>query len=979
MAKINLRNYHEEIESLINRGRYDEAVAHCRHILEMYPKSVDTYRLLGKAFLEARRYTDAIDIFQRVLSAVPDDFVSHLGLSIIREDEGSLDTAIWHMERAFEIQPYNSAIQEELRRLYERRDGSAPPKIRLTRAALARMYAKGNLYQQAIAETRGILNEDPKRFDLQILLGKMYLKTGKQVEAAEISSKVLNKLPYCLDANLVLVRILKDTEHKQELQLYRDRLSSLNPYESFSSENLPSVDLVSGDTVQLEKLDLAGDQLIATDEKADWMATLGLSSSDFDTQIDEDLPDWLIAASAQIQSDEKTELTLDSQAEASTEDIFAEQEADIDSIEWLGEYEEDLDIPTDQVSTEQAADSEELPDWMRAGGWDTAESISEISELETGTTAGVDAAPIESFEITQDEDLAESTETEAIAQGDIPDWLRDLAPEEIEAVDEEKLPVDAEIDEGFDDKLAALFAAGTVAAIAAEELDQDSLEDELSLDEEIDSELDVSTVEPVLPVVPVDVQADLTPDEEDLPDWLNEFTETDTEAQPASPVEMTSTESADLPEWLIGIEDETVSPEEPEVEAATLDDEDLPEWLREFDQDESISDTTEADASVEIESAPDWLSEISEGDLDVEFAGDTAAEVSTIEEADLVDMTGEAMATEVESAAESVKTGFEEPPDFADADDALAWLAGLAASQEIADTEEQVQAPEEAVESSEILAEAKAGSYEENAEAEHELTAQTEVELESPPDFEDMDAAVAWLAGLAASQPQKEETVEADSSITEKPEDIEPVVSGDFFEEAGGEEPEVTAETPIAQAEAVELDEPLIQEGVPHRAAPIDINAASLVELERLPGVGFRIAQAIVAYRDEHGAFASIEELADVPELDPDDIFNLNKLIVVEGSDEPIDRPPAAKTDQGLLQAARQAVASGELPAAIQQYTSLINDKASLEEVIFDLNRMLQNRPDDIEIWQLLGDAYMRNNQLIEAMQAYNKAEELLR
>ena len=111
---------------------------------------------MGKAYLEGQRYGDAADILQRVLSAVPDDFISHIGMSIIREDEGNLDAALWHMERAFEVQPSNQAIQNELRRLYGRRDGMEPPKIRLTRGALARMYAQGDLYEQSIAELRRI-------------------------------------------------------------------------------------------------------------------------------------------------------------------------------------------------------------------------------------------------------------------------------------------------------------------------------------------------------------------------------------------------------------------------------------------------------------------------------------------------------------------------------------------------------------------------------------------------------------------------------------------------------------------------------------------------------------------------------------------------------------------------------------------------------------------------------------------------------
>jgi len=75
MARISLKAYNREIESLIDRGQIDQAIAHCRHILKFYPKHIDTYRLLGKAYLESRRYGDAADILQRVLSSVPEDFV----------------------------------------------------------------------------------------------------------------------------------------------------------------------------------------------------------------------------------------------------------------------------------------------------------------------------------------------------------------------------------------------------------------------------------------------------------------------------------------------------------------------------------------------------------------------------------------------------------------------------------------------------------------------------------------------------------------------------------------------------------------------------------------------------------------------------------------------------------------------------------------------------------------------------------------
>ncbi|MBS3751535.1 MAG: tetratricopeptide repeat protein, partial [Anaerolineales bacterium] len=81
MAKISLRSYIREIDSLVDQERFDEAIAHCRHILSQFPKHIDTYRLLGKAYLERNQNSNAADIFQRVLSAIPDDFVSHIGMS----------------------------------------------------------------------------------------------------------------------------------------------------------------------------------------------------------------------------------------------------------------------------------------------------------------------------------------------------------------------------------------------------------------------------------------------------------------------------------------------------------------------------------------------------------------------------------------------------------------------------------------------------------------------------------------------------------------------------------------------------------------------------------------------------------------------------------------------------------------------------------------------------------------------------------
>jgi cytochrome c-type biogenesis protein CcmH/NrfG len=63
----------------------------------------------------------------------------------------------------------------------------------------------------------------------------------------------------------------------------------------------------------------------------------------------------------------------------------------------------------------------------------------------------------------------------------------------------------------------------------------------------------------------------------------------------------------------------------------------------------------------------------------------------------------------------------------------------------------------------------------------------------------------------------------------------------------------------------------------------------------------------------------------------------------------------------------------------MKEYSKLIKKGRLLDEVIHDLREALYRFPVDIIVWQTLGDAYMRANRLQDALDAYTKAEELLR
>jgi tetratricopeptide (TPR) repeat protein len=88
---------------------------------------------------------------------------------------------------------------------------------------------------------------------------------------------------------------------------------------------------------------------------------------------------------------------------------------------------------------------------------------------------------------------------------------------------------------------------------------------------------------------------------------------------------------------------------------------------------------------------------------------------------------------------------------------------------------------------------------------------------------------------------------------------------------------------------------------------------------------------------------------------------------------------PMTPTGDPVLGSARTELSRSNISGALDSYAKLIRKGRYLDEVIYDLREALYRYPVDVTIWQSLGDAYMRSNRLQDALDAYTKAEELLR
>lgn len=559
MAEITLHEYCEEAKELIRADSYDQAIAICRHILKQFPKHIVAYRLMGEASLEKGDYVEAANLFKRVLSADLENVVVYVGLGIVYDEEGALEEAIWELERAFELSPGNAEIRGELQRLYGRRDGTPPPKLKLTPAALARLYLREGLYERAIDELRGVLEEDPDRADIQSTLAEALWWSDQRREASEVCEEILEKFPNCLKASLILGEIFLNSDRGDEGRALIRTAQAMDP------ENLVAQDLfrdrspLAFEPVYITKLEAAQIEgeleeisprevpSPAAEAEQKEEATAPVS----DTELEEAMPEWL----RKLHEEEK-QPTPDEEP-APTQ---AEKKPD-----WLQQLEEGM--PGEEESAVVASDTapqgleEDMPSWVR--------------ELQGATEP---PGPEEAAPPSGQEEGAPADEPPALEEREEEPSVGVPLEEAPSAREEEELEIAAEPEERTPDRVADESAPAGEMAVPTEPSEAMPEEEE---------PLETGAEEGV-------------PTSEELPDWVRGLREEAVEGETVPDAE----EEEEMPDWLRTLREEAAEPTLHEEEVAPEADQEMPGWLRELREEpegEKVGTPAEAPAGTRPE------------------------------------------------------------------------------------------------------------------------------------------------------------------------------------------------------------------------------------------------------------------------------------------------------------------------------------------------------------------------------------------
>ncbi len=225
MTQTTLREYLRTTEDAISSGRINEAMVNCQNILSYFPEALEAQHLLGEVYLAQGQLEEAQQTFEWILTNDPENVIVYCDRALISERASDIDTALDCYQQAYELSRGNANIRQEFNQLSAR---AGQQEFMFSRAGLARLYMRGGLLTQAIQEWEAVLASSPERLDARLGLIETYWHEGLFDKAEHFATQLLEEIPTCLKALLYLAHITSISNGARAKDLLQ-RAETLDP------------------------------------------------------------------------------------------------------------------------------------------------------------------------------------------------------------------------------------------------------------------------------------------------------------------------------------------------------------------------------------------------------------------------------------------------------------------------------------------------------------------------------------------------------------------------------------------------------------------------------------------------------------------------------------------------------------------------------------------------------------------------------
>ena len=654
MTNIRLSDYLEKLEMGLEPDRADHTIAHCKHILNTYPKNGDTYRLLGVALAMKERWDDAEDVFYRQLSTLPNDETAHFYLGRIKSQQENTEIARWHYEQVWSQNPDQETVVDILESFGVDVDNTTPP------LAPAWALIQQGRYEAASDELEKLSHDMPGDLSLKLLLMETLWYTDRHADASNIALEVLHLLPYDEEANYVISQAFIKEDLAENAERYLTRLTQVDPYRALSVK-APD-DHAQVELIKIEELD---------EDQIDWD---DVHKSPILDGIDEPLPRispetfQAVALAADEQDSETLEsdelLTLLEDEESDQEDTWLQRAISEDLDEVL---EDDVSSTSSWLYSETLTEHD-ASTTFEAGTADEAES-EETSEESSETPSVDDTQSLLDLDGTVSADVsgeAENTTDEFVdfTQHFDEDEDNELGDALATGLTDDELP---SVEESMDDT----DKVGTLETEDLEIVAETSSEESEVVDiEPVDNAPD--WLNAMVPGLDIDYEAREDENEEE------EFIDTSTHRERIVSVEAESADENEF-EWLTDIVEEEESAFLPAFNPDHFSFTKLPLWIQQFTngrdllgtseplvaEAEAVAIETEADVDL-ITNESDDLDWLNEEDFVFERDSQEMAALAESELAESVDSATDVIGESVDDIQKTVDSTVENMSDIAE-------------------------------------------------------------------------------------------------------------------------------------------------------------------------------------------------------------------------------------------------------------------------------------------------------------------------